>query len=160
MMNRLAARLRRAGEALCAAMFAAVFVVFVYKIVMRYAAHDAVAWADEVSVVLFIWIVFLANALVVEDRRQIAFDLLYRHAAPPLQRGLAILRILLICGIFAAALPGALDYIAFLWRERTPVLLWRLDIVYACFGAFMLAVLLRGLARLAGLLGRGWRQGL
>ncbi len=158
--KRSASFLHRVAESLCGAMFAAVFVVFVYKIVMRYAAHDAVAWADEVSVVLFIWIVFLANSAVVEDRRQITFDLLYRHVGPRTQRALAILRVVLIGGIFAAALPGSLDYIAFLWRERTPVLLWRLDIVYACFGVFMVAILVRAFARLAGLLGRNWRESL
>ena len=79
---------------------------------------------------------------------------------PDQQRGLALLRILLVGGIFAAALPGSLDYIAFLWRERTPVLLWRLDIVYACFGLFMIAMLVRMAAQLIRLAGPRWRDGL
>jgi len=158
MLARAGSAVAKGAEWLCSALFAAVFLVFVYKIVMRYAAHDAVAWADEVSVVLFIWIVFLANGLVVEDRRQIAFDLLYRHVPAKAQRVLGIARSLLIGGIFLAALPGAVDYIAFLWRERTPVLLWRLDIVYACFGVFMAAVVVRLAARLARLASRGWRD--
>src|SRR5271167_1861498 len=139
MLERVGRLIARAAEALCVAAFAGVFLVFVWKIVMRYAFGDAVAWADEVSVVLFVWIVFIANGFVVEERRQISFDLLYRHVGATAQRGLAILRIALIGGIFAAALPGAIGYIAFLWRERTPVLLWRLDWVYACFGLFMIA---------------------
>jgi TRAP-type C4-dicarboxylate transport system permease small subunit len=151
---------RRAAEALCAAMFAGVFVVFVYKIVMRYAAGDAVAWADEVSVVLFIWIVFLANAFVVEDRRQITFDLLYRHVPPPAQRVIGIVRAALVGGLFLAGLPGALGYIAFLWRERTPVLQWRLDDVYACFGVFMVAVIARLAWQVVRLGGRRWRDAL
>ena len=150
--------LTRAAEALCAAGFAGVFVVFVYKIAMRYLAHDAVAWADEVSVVLFVWIVFVANALVVPDRNQIAFDLFYRHVGPSAQRWVGLFRALLIGGIVAAALPGSLDYIAFLWRERTPVLLWRLDIVYACFGLFLVATLVRLAIRVVQLTRPGWRE--
>jgi TRAP-type C4-dicarboxylate transport system permease small subunit len=150
--------LRRAGEGLCASLFAGVFLVFVYKIFMRYAARDAVAWADEVSVVLFIWVVFLANALIVEDRRQIAFDLIWRHAGPRARRVIGVARGLLVGGLFLVALPGAWGYIAFLWRERTPVLLWRLDFVYACFGLFMLAVILRLGWSLARLLRPGWRK--
>ena len=150
--------LRRAAEALCAAMFAGVFVVFVYKIVMRYAAGDAVAWADEVSVVLFIWIVFIANALVVDDKRQIRFDLLYNHIPARAQRIFGILRALLIGGLFVAGLPGALGYIAFLWREKTPVLLWRLDYVYACFGLFMIAVIVRLVCTVLRLSRRNWRD--
>jgi TRAP-type C4-dicarboxylate transport system permease small subunit len=159
-LDRAARLAQRAAEAVCTAMFAAVFLIFLYKIALRYLVHDAVAWADEVSVVLFIWIIFVANGLVVEDRRQICFDLLYRHVAPPTQRVLGITRILLVGGILAAALPGAIDYIAFLWRERTPVLLWRLDLVYACFAFFMVAVLLRMAATLVRLLTPRWRDGI
>lgn len=136
-------RVVRAAEWLCGAMFAVVFAAFCYKIVRRYFAGDAVAWADEVSVVLFVWIVFLANGLVVPERQQIAFDLLVRRAGPRGKAAMMLIRNVLIGGIFLAALPGSLDYIAFLWRERTPVLQWRLDIVYACFGVFMVAVVLR-----------------
>src|SRR5207245_1154188 len=108
---------RRVADGLACALFAAVFLIFIYKIAMRYLAHDAVAWGDEVSVVLFISIIFWANAFVVEDRRQITFDLLYRHLSPRGQRAAAILRLAIIAGIFLYAAPGAIDYILFLWRE-------------------------------------------
>ena len=160
MPERIGRRVARAADAVCIGLFAAVFLVFVWKIAMRYLAHVAVAWADEVSVVLFIWIIFIANGFLVEDRRQISFDVLYRHVGPSTRRIFWFLRILLIGGILAAALPGALDYIGFLWRERTPVLLWRLDFVYSCFGLFMLAVLLRLAFRLVRLVGPHWRDGL
>ncbi len=160
MIRRIARAVERVAEAFCVAAFAGVFLVFVWKISMRYLAGSAVAWADEVSVVLFVWIVFIANGFVVEDRRQISFDLLYRHVGPGAQRGLMLARIALVGGLFAVALPGAVDYIAFLWRERTPVLLWRLDLVYACFGLFMVGVLVRCAARLVRLLGPNWREAL
>ena len=124
-------------------MFACVFAVFLMKIVMRYAAGDALAWADEVSTVLFVWLVFWANAFLVPDRQQIAFDLVYRHLPPRGQRIVEALRLLLVGGLFAWSLPGVVDYLRFLWRERTPVLGWRLDWVYACFGLFVLAVVVR-----------------
>jgi TRAP-type C4-dicarboxylate transport system permease small subunit len=141
-------------------MFVAVFLAFIYKIVMRYGAGDAVAWAEEASVILFIWIVFLANGLVVEERRQIAFDLIYRNVGASSQRWIAVARSLLVGGIFICALAAAVDYILFLWRERTPVMGLRLDYVYACFALFMLAVIARALYRLALLMTARWRQGL
>ena len=58
---------------------------------------------------------------------------------------------LLVCGIIVCALPGAIDYTLFLWRERTPVLRWRLDIVYACFDLFLMAVVVRTAWELGGL---------
>src|ERR1700704_7012905 len=122
-MNRTGAgwQLAVRGATLVAAlMFACVFVAFIYKIVMRYASGDAVAWADEISVVLFVWIIFWANAFLVEDRRQIRFDLVVGLLASPWRRAAAIARLLVVGGLFLWALPGVLDYIAFLWRGSPP----------------------------------------
>lgn len=154
----LSARLRQGAVLVAGLLFVAVFLVFDYKIVLRYLEGDAAAWGDEVSVILFIWIVFWANAFVVRDREQITFDLLYTPAPPALRRVMAIGRFLLVGGVFAWALPGSVDYILFLWRERTPVLGLRLDWVYACFGLFMVAVVVRSTAALVGLLGPRWRS--
>ncbi len=132
-------------------MFACVFAIFLLKVAMRYAAGDALAWADEISTILFVWLVFWANAFLVPDRQQIAFDLLVRYLPPRGQRVTEALRHLVVGGLFAWALPGVVDYLRFLWRERTPVLQWRLDWVYSCFGIFVLAVVVRsalGLYRL------------
>src|SRR5882672_1153759 len=160
-MNRTSAawQLTAGGARLAASlMFACVFVAFIYKIVMRYAAGDAVAWADEISVVLFVWIIFWANAFLVEDRRQIRFDLVVRLLPPPWRRAAAIARLLVVGGLFLWALPGVLDYIAFLWRERTPVLSLRLDFVYACFGLFVIAVVVRSALELFHLVRPSWRR--
>jgi TRAP-type C4-dicarboxylate transport system permease small subunit len=150
----------RVANVITSLMFIAVFAAFIYKIVMRYAAGDAVAWADEVSVVLFIWIVFLANGFVLDDKRQITFDLIYRHLSEHNQRYVAAARSLLVGGIFLSALPASVDYILFLWRERTPVMGWKLEYVYACFALFMVAVTIRLAYRFVLLLSPRWRQGI
>lgn len=151
-------RLRRFAALVPALLFALVFLIFNYKIVTRYLEHDEAAWADEVSVILFIWIIFWANAFVVRDREQITFDLAYRPLPDRWKRVMALARLVLVGGIFAAALPGSLDYIAFLWRERTPVLNLRLDIIYSCFGLFLVAVVVRSAWLAWRLLGPRWRQ--
>ena len=151
-------RLQAAASLVAGVLFVAVFLVFDWKIVLRYLEHDSAAWGDEVSVILFIWIVFWANAFVVPDRQQITFDLLYHPAPAPVRRVMAIARFLLVGGVFAAALPGSIDYILFLWRERTPVLGLRLDWVYSCFGLFMAAVIVRAGWSLWRLLGPRWRD--
>jgi TRAP-type C4-dicarboxylate transport system permease small subunit len=152
------ARLRRFAALVPALLFALVFLIFNYKIVTRYLEHDEAAWADEVSVILFIWIIFWANAFVVRDREQITFDLAYRPLPDRGKRVMALARLVIVGGIFAAALPGSLDYIAFLWRERTPVLNLRLDIIYSCFGLFLVAVVVRSAWLAWRLLGPRWRH--
>jgi TRAP-type C4-dicarboxylate transport system permease small subunit len=153
-----AGRLRQLASVVSGLMFAAVFLIFNYKIITRYLEHDEAVWADEVSVILFVWIVFWASAFLVPDRNQITFDLVYRHVGERTQRWMALARLALIGGIFLYALPGSIDYILFLWRERTPVLNLRLDVVYSCFGIFLVAVVLRSAWSIVRLLGPQWRR--
>jgi len=70
----------------------------------------------------------------------------------------ALLRNVLIGGVFMWALPGSLGYIRFLWRERTPVLNLPLDWVYSCFGIFLVAMIVRALFGVRQLLGPRWRE--
>lgn len=151
-MTRLGERIAWAADIACSVLFVAVFAVFCFKIASRYLAADAVAWADEVSVICFIWIVFIANGFVMREQHQISFDIIHRNLSPVNQRRSEIVRLLLVGGLFTAALPNAVDYVLFLWRERTPVLEWRLDFVYFCFALYMVAISLRSAARLATLI--------
>jgi TRAP-type C4-dicarboxylate transport system permease small subunit len=153
----LVAQAERAARLAVSLMFAGVFAIFIYKIVMRYVFSDPIPWADEVSVILFVWVIFCANALVVSDRQQITFDLVFHVLPPRLQRAAALLRNLVVGCLFAAALPTVVGYIAFLWREHTAVLMLRLDYVYACFGLFVFMVALRALIALVRLAGPRWR---
>lgn len=148
---------RVAADVVAAAMFAAVFLIFCAKIVARYGEHAEMAWADEVSIILFIWIVFWANTFMLSDRDHIRFDLV-THAVPPgARRAMGIVRGVLLAGLFLYVTPGTMDYILFLWRERTPVLGWRLDYVYMCFGVFIATVPLRAAWGVVQLCGSRWR---
>jgi TRAP-type C4-dicarboxylate transport system permease small subunit len=153
----ISAKLQQLTDWTACAMFAAVFIIFNYKIFTRYFEHDEAVWADEVLVILFIWIIFWANAFLVRDKEQITFDLVYRLFPAAAQRTIALARVVMVGGIFAWALPGSLDYIGFLWREHTPVLNLPLDVVYSCFGIFLVAVIVRSTASAAKLLGPNWR---
>ena len=154
----LGSLLRKLADWAACAMFVAVFLIFNYKIFTRYFEHDEAVWADEVLVILFVWIIFWTNAFLLRDKEQISFDLVYRLLPDETKRYVAIARVALIGGIFAWALPGSLDYIRFLWREHTPVLNLPLDWVYACFGIFLVAVIARAVLSGTKLLGSGWRS--
>ena len=157
-MSGLARLLHRSAELVAALMFAAVFVIFCAKIVMRYGEHSAMAWADEVNIILFIWIIFWANGFILAERDHISFDLITHAAGPSTRRWMAMARALIIGTIFLCAAPATLDYILFLWRERTPVLGLRLEWVYMCFGVFVLTVPLRSAAMLWRLARPGWQR--
>lgn len=152
------ARLRHVADRGASAMFAAVFLIFNYKIFTRYFEHDEAVWADEILVILFIWIIFWTQAFVVRDRDQISFDIVVRLLPAQGKRVAALARYTLIGGIFVYVLPGSLGYIRFLWREHTPVLNLPLDWVYSCFGLFLVAVIVRSFIAARQLFGARWRD--
>ena len=61
-------------------------------------------------------------------------------------------------GLFAICLPEILDYIRFVSRNHTLILNIRLDLIYSCFGIFMIGAIVGAAIRLYRLLGREWRS--
>lgn len=139
--------MRRAAAAAAAAtaalLVAAVFLAILTGVARRYVFGAPLVWIDELSTVLFVWAIFWAGACVIGVREHVSFDLV--HEALPPRAATWIWRA--ACAIVAvallAALPKLWNFIAFLWRERTPALQWRLDYVFACFALFIAAAALR-----------------
>jgi TRAP-type C4-dicarboxylate transport system permease small subunit len=152
------ARLRRAAEVVATAMFAAIFVLFIFSIFMRYGLNRPIAWADEVNIILMIWMTFLAGALVLKEKEHVMFDIVWSAVSPPTRRAMGLLGAVLIGGLFVAAFPATWSYVNFVWRERTSVLEWRLDFVYSIYLVFVACVIIRFGWTIKTLLGKGWSE--
>jgi TRAP-type C4-dicarboxylate transport system permease small subunit len=149
-MTRLAAPLlagldagRRLSEAAATLTFATMVGLFGYTVWQRYVVGVPSRWSDELCVILFLWVVFGAAALVVPYRDHIAVGLVHEIASPRLQRIMDVLGPGIAGAILLAALPVTLDYIGFLWRERSPALRWPFSRVYLVFGLFQGMIALR-----------------
>lgn len=157
-MTNLRARLHRTAELISAAAFAAMFGAFMIQIVSRYVFNAPVSWSLEICSIGYIWIVFFTSNVLLTERQHIVFDVLY-HAFPPRQkRVLAILLTATLGLIFLAALPTILEYLSFLGRRKTMILRLPMDIVYSCFGIFMIAVVVGAALRIKRLLGAEWQK--
>jgi len=135
--------MKQAAAAISALLIAAVLGTVLLGVARRYLFGAPLTWADELSAVLFVWAVFWTAAFTVPLREHVAFDLLFDLLGPRARRALGIAVSVLVGVALLAALPKTVEFIAFLWRERTPALQWRLDYVYACFPLFMGAAALR-----------------
>ena len=128
--------------------------LFGFTVWQRYVAGAPSSWSDELCAILFLWVVFGGAALVVPYREQIAIGLLYDGQRPFTRRWMEAAGAGAAGLILLATLPVTLDYIAFLWRERTPALRWQLNHVYLVFGLFQglvgVQLLFRALAAAAG----------
>lgn len=132
------------ANAVGAALFGALFVVFIVQITARFAFNQPLAWTDELAVVLYIWMVLWCAAFVVRDREHVMFDLAYNAVSPAVQRAMRLIGAVALVGLMGYSLAGNWDYIWFMRRERTPVLdisfLW----VFVPFMFLLVSLVVRG----------------
>lgn len=151
-------RLTKLAEWAVAAMFAAMFGAFVIQIVSRYVLNLPVSWSLEICSITYVWVVFWSAGILVPERQHIIFDVLYGKMPLGLRRFVAIANTAALGGLFLVALPGTLDYIAFLARRKTMILHVPMDLVYSVFGIFMVAVICGAIARLVRLSRHSWQE--
>jgi TRAP-type C4-dicarboxylate transport system permease small subunit len=157
-MRRAGQIIKRAAEITVALLFGSIVLTFGANIIARYVFSSPIIWADELVVVLLLWVTFLTAAFVTQEREQVIFDLVYERF------GFAGRRVILIAGsallgtIMVTALPAIISYTLFLWRERTNILEWRLDVVYSCFSIFIAVLVLRRFTLIVGLLATDWKS--
>ena len=137
--------------------FALMFGAFMIQIVSRYVFNAPVSWSLEICSIGYVWIVFWTCDILLHERQHIIFDVLYQKFPPPSRRLVAIANSAAIGLTFAAALPGTLDYLAFLGRRHTMILHAPFNAVYACFGIFMIAAIIGSALRLRRLLSSSWK---
>ena len=159
-MTNLGAKLKRGAELIAAASFALMFGAFMIQIVSRYIFNAPVSWSLEICSIGYIWIVFWTCDILLHERQHIIFDVLYVKFPPRWRRVVGIANTATLGLVFLAALPTVLEYLSFLGRRKTMILRLPMDVVYSCFGIFMIAVVIGAALRLRRLFGKSWQQNL
>lgn len=131
------------AEAISTILLALVFVVFVVAVFMRYVLHVPLAWADELTIILFSVLIFFASALALKPSQQVCFDVVFNLLPERVARYTAALTGIIFGLIFLAAFWPCLDYVLFMYRQRTPALNIPFFYVFVAFPFFLLAVALR-----------------
>lgn len=158
MKARLLAGWKNVTEGVAAAAFALMFAAFTIQILSRYVLNMPVAWSLELCSIAYVWVVFWSCDLLVSERQQIVFDVIYQAIEPKTRRWIAIFNTATLAVLFLAALPGTLEYIWFLRRRASMMLQIPMHLVYLCFAVFMIAVVVGAVLRLRRLSGASWQQ--
>lgn len=140
------AQLKRWADLVGAGLFAVLFLALVVQVVRRFVFDAPAAWTEELAAISFIWVIFWGAAFTLPLGAHAAVDIVVPRFAPSVRRVLYALGLAALALGFLWALPGTVDYLRFMLRERTPVLGWPLGIVYSVFIAFAVMVILRCLA--------------
>lgn len=133
----------RAQQAVGALLFAALLGTLVLQVVARLVFQAPLPWTDELAVILLIWCLYWAAAMVVHEHEHVALDWAFNAAPAAVQRWLGLTVCAAVLGLVGYALPGCMDYLRFMATERTAVLGWPLAWVYAPFGLWLLVLMWR-----------------
>jgi len=144
-MKNLAEWLYRRCENLVAAMMLVMFVVFIIQIVSRYLLNWPIGWTNEISVVLWIWLVLFGAAFVVKDREEMRFDLIYSSVGDRPRRAMALVTAAALVVLFGLSLPAAVDYVTFMKVQKSAYLHIRFDYLFGIYIVFVIAVIIRQL---------------
>ena len=67
-------------------MLAVMFFAFLLQIFFRYVMNWPTGWTNELSAILWIWIVLWGAAFVVTEQEEMRFDLIYASVGPRTRR--------------------------------------------------------------------------
>ncbi|MBP1852963.1 TRAP transporter small permease [Rhizobium halophytocola] len=135
--------LRRRAENILAFMLLAMFIAFILQIVFRYALNLAVGWTNELSVVLWIWIVLFGSAFVIREVDEIRFDLFWASAGSRTRRVMQILTSIALVVFFGISFPAVVEYVSFMKVESTAYMKIRFDYLYSIYVVFAAAMIVR-----------------
>ena len=134
---------QKAANAIGGGLFLTLFVVFILQITARFGFNKPLPWTDEVSVILYVWVILWAAAFIVPEREHVVFDLVWNSVNRRARQGMQIVGNLLIGGLALCGIPGSWDYVHFMAREGTPVLGLSFMWVFLPFVFLLIALVLR-----------------
>lgn len=135
--------LQKAANTIGGGLFLTLFIVFVIQVTARFGFNKPMAWTDEAAVILYVWIILWAAAVVVPEREHVVFDLVWNSVGRRTRQAMRIAGNLLVGGLALAAIPACWDYVHFMNREGTPVLGISFMWVFLPFVLLLIALVMR-----------------
>lgn len=119
------------------------FGAFLIQVFTRYVLNDPLGWTSEVSTIAFLVVAFWGAGLMVRERDQVHFDLLFQSAPNSVRRVMSIVSSTAIAGIFLYALPANVDFVSFMAEDKTWVLEIPFSYVFSVFIVFIVGTSIR-----------------
>ena len=143
--------MRRRAENVVAGLLGVMFVAFVIQIIFRYFFNFPIGWTSELSVITWLYMVLLGSAFWLKESDEIRFDLISGSLGPTGRRVVGLVVAVAAVVLFAMALPATVKYVAFMKVESTSYLKIRLDHLYSVYVVFAVAVIVRYLWAIVGI---------
>ncbi|WP_170464476.1 TRAP transporter small permease [Ruegeria arenilitoris] len=139
----------RLTEAIAGGMLAAIFLIFLLQILLRYFFTPA-GWTLELIGILWVWVIFFSCAFIVRERDHVKFDIIYLSVPMRVRQVFAMLAAAaIVVGMLYSFLP-TWDYIDWMKIRKTSTVRnpfsgekIPLRTVFSIYAVFMLVVATR-----------------
>jgi len=142
-LKRLGGWLYRRAENVLAAMLAVMFFAFLLQIFFRYVMNWPTGWTNELSAILWIWMVLWGAAFVLTEQEEMRFDLIYASVGPRVRSAMFLVSATSLIFLYAISFPAVFDYVTFMKVESTAYLKLRFDWVFSIYVIFVIAMIIR-----------------
>jgi C4-dicarboxylate transporter DctQ subunit len=133
----------RRAENVLAAMLAIMFIAFIIQIAFRYLINLPIGWTQELTVILWIWLVLWGAAFVVRETEEVRFDILYATATSRARRAMCVITAIALVALYSISLPAVVDYVTFMKVESSAYMKIRFDLLFSIYVVFAVAAILR-----------------
>lgn len=124
-------------------MLAVMFFAFLLQILFRYVLNWPTGWTNELSSVLWIWIVLWGAAFVLTEQEEMRFDLAYAAAGARARSVMFLVGAASLIFLYGVSFPSVVDYVAFMKVERSAYLKIRFDWLFSIYVIFVIAIIAR-----------------
>src|SRR6186713_812535 len=98
--------LKRRANDVAVGLMGLMFISFLLQIAFRYVLNQPLGWTEEVTVLCWLWVVLWCAALVLSDREEIRFDIIYTLAPPGVQRAFTVVSSVVFVVLLLISLPA------------------------------------------------------
>jgi TRAP-type C4-dicarboxylate transport system permease small subunit len=135
--------LYRRAENILALMLGVMFVSFLLQIALRYMTDWPTGKLEELSTIMWVWLILFGAAFVIREEEEIRFDMVYGAVSIRARRIMLLLGGMGLLALYGGSLPGVIDYVTFMRVEKTDYWRIRLDWVFVIYAIFVVATLIR-----------------
>jgi TRAP-type C4-dicarboxylate transport system permease small subunit len=141
--RRFGMRLYKFAEFILTAMLAVMFFAFLFQIAARYLCNWPTGWTNELSAILWIWLVLWGASFVVTEQEEMRFDLIYAAVGPKARRVMFLISAAALLVLYGMSFPAVLSYVTFMKVESSAYMGIRFDFLYSIYIVFVVAVSIR-----------------
>jgi len=142
-LRRAGGWLYRRAENVLAAMLAVMFFAFLLQVFFRYVLNWPTGWTNELSAVLWIWIVLWGAAFVLREQEEMRFDLIYASVGTRTRGVMFLICAASLIFLYGISFPAVVDYVTFMKVEKSAYLEIRFDWLFSIYVIFVAAIIVR-----------------